>query len=153
MSGHGKKATVIAVLTAAFVLAACVGSGDDAAPGTNTPIEADAPATEVSTTEAADELERAQAVDEFLAAVESNQNCTSPECLTAQAMHDRYQDLYELATAIPGDDILPFIAEMSSAWDTWNDCLSAAESRFERSECAEESGMEQAITDLYDALR
>lgn len=150
MSGRGKKTTSIAVLVAALTLAACAGGSDEAAPGTEAP---KAPTTTPTTTEAVNELERNQKVNEFLDAVESNANCTSPECLTAQAMYSRYQDLYELAGEIPGDDILPYFVVISSAWDAWNDCLSVAETRFERFDCAEESNMEQAITDLYNALR
>ena len=92
-------------------------------------------------------------MNEFLEAVELDANCTSSDCLTAQATYSRSQNLHELAGEIPGDDILPFLTVMSSAWDTWNDCLSTVETRFERFDCAEESDMEQAITDLYDALR
>lgn len=156
--GRGRKTTAVAVLVAAFALVACTGGSDEAAPGTDAPIESDAPAPEAPTTtpttaEDVDELERKQKVNEFLDAVEFNANCTSFECLTAQATYSRYQNLYELAGEIPGDDILPYSIAMSSAWDAWNDCLSTAESRFERFDCAEESDMEQAITDLYDTLR
>jgi hypothetical protein len=148
MSGRGKKTTAIAALVAALALGACAGSSDEAAPGTDAP---NAPTT--TTTEAVDELEREQKVNEFLDAAEFNSNCTSSECLTAQAIYSRYQNLYELAGEIPGDDILPYLTVMSSAWDALNVCLSTAETRFERFDCAEESDMEQAITDLYNALR
>ncbi len=149
MSRRGKTTTAVAVLVAAFALAACTGGNDEAAPSVDAPIETDAP----TTTEAVNELERDQKVNEFLEAVEFNSNCTSPECLTAQAMYSRSQNLYELAGEIPGDDILPYFMVMSSAWDAWNDCLSTAESRFERFDCAEGSDMEQAVADLYNALR
>ena len=150
MSGRGKKTTSIAALVAALILAACAGGSDEAAPGTDAP---KAPTTLPTTNEAVNEPERDQKVDEFLEAVEFNLNCTSSECLTAQATYSRYQNLYELAGEIPGDDILPYLVVMSSAWDVWNDCLSTAETRFERFDCAEESDMEQAISDLYNALR
>jgi hypothetical protein len=159
MSGRAKKTTALAAFLAAFALVACTGGSDEAGSSTDASIETDAsapagsPATTPTTSEAISELERDQKVNEFLEAVELNANCTSSDCLTAQATYSRYQNLYELAGEIPGDDILPFLTVMSSAWDTWNDCLSTAETRFERFDCAEESDMEQAITDLYDALR
>ena len=154
MNGRGKNPTAIVALVAAFGLAACTGGSDEAAPGTDVPIETDAPVgTEAPTTEAVNELERQQQVNEFLGAVELNADCTSFECKTAQATYSRYQNLYELAGRIPGDDILPYFVVISSAWDEWNDCLATAETRFERFDCAEESDMEQAITDLYNALR
>ena len=156
MNGRGKKATTLAVLVAAFALAACTGGSDEAVSGTDAPIETDAPvATEAptTTTEAVNELERSQKVNEFLDAVEVNADCTSVECITAQATYSRYQNLYELAGEIPGDDILPYFNAMSSAWDDWNECLSTAETRFERFDCVEESDMEQAVTDLYNALQ
>jgi hypothetical protein len=149
MSRRGKRTTAVAVLVAACALAACTGGSDEAEPGADAPIETDAPAA----TEAVTELERTQQVNEFLEAVEFNANCTSSECSTAQAMYSRYQNLYELAGEIPGDDILPYLTVISSAWDAWNDCLSTAETRFERFDCAEESDMRQAINDLYNALR
>ena len=152
-----KKTTAVAVLVAAIALVSCTGGSDEAVPGTDAPIESDAPAAADSPTttapEVVDELQRSQQVNEFLDAVESNANCTSSECSTAQATFTRYQNLYELAGEIPGDDISPYLIMISSAWDTWNDCLSNAETRFERFDCAEQSDMEQAITDLYDALR
>ena len=153
------KATAAAVLIAGVALVACTGGSDDAAPGTDASIEtgapgaAEAPTATATTAAVVDQPERDQQVNEFLDAVESDANCISVECLTAQATYGRYRNLYELAGEIPGDDILPYVTAMSSAWDAWNDCLSAAESRFERFDCAEESDMEQAITDLYDALR
>jgi hypothetical protein len=159
MSGSGRKTTATAVLVAVFAIASCTAGSDEAAPGTDAPTEADAPAsaeaptTTPATTEAVNELERDQKVTEFLDAVELNSNCTSSECFTAQAMYSRYEDLYELAGDIPGDDIVSYFVVISSAWDAWNDCLSTAETRFERFDCAEESDMEQAITDLYNALR
>ena len=156
MAGRGKKTTAVAALVAAFGLAACTGGSDEAAPGTNAPTTTDAPvATEAptTTTEAINEVERNQNVNEFLGAVELNADCTSFECKTAQATYSRYQNLYELAGRIPGNDILPYFVVISSAWDDWNDCLATAETRFERFDCAEESDMEQAITDLYDALQ
>jgi len=151
-----KKTTAVAMLMAAFALAACTGGSNEAAPGTDAPIETDAPATAeapTTTPELVDELERSQPVNEFLDAVEVNAKCTSSECLTAQATFIRYQHLHELVGEIPGDDILPYSIVISSAWDTWNDCLSTAESRFERFDCAEGSDMDQAVTDLYNALR
>ncbi len=150
---RGGKKTVIAALVAAFAFSACTGGGDGAAPDTGGPIETDAPAAQAPTTQAVSELERNQIVNQFLDAVESHANCTSSECTTAQATYSRHQNLYELAGEIPGDDILPYFSVMSSAWDAWDDCLSTAESRFDRFDCAEESGMEQAIADLYNALR
>ncbi len=125
--------------------------GADASIETGAPATAEAPTT--TTPEVVDDLERSQQVNEFLEAVESNANCTSSECSTAQATYTRYQNLYASAGEIPGDDISPYLIMISSAWDTWNDCLSNAETRFERFDCAEQSDMEQAITDLYDALR
>ena len=156
MDGRRRKATATVALVAAFGLAACSGGSDEAAQGTSAPIETDAPvATEApaTTTEAVNELERNQKVNTFLGAVELNADCTSFECKTAQATYSRYQNLYELAGEIPGDDILPYFVVISAAWDDWNDCLATAETRFERFDCAEESDMEQAINDLYDVLK
>lgn len=157
MSGSGRKTTAIVVLVAVFALASCTAGSDEAA--TDAPIEVDAPAsteaptTTPTTTEPVDELERNEQVNRFLDAVEFNANCTSFECSTAQAAYSRYQNLYELAGEIPGDDILPYFMVISGAWKVWNDCLSTAETRFDRFDCAEQSDMERAITDLYDALR
>jgi hypothetical protein len=152
-----KKTTALAVLMAAFALVACTGGSDEAAPGTDAPLGTDVPAAAeaptTTTPEVVDELERTQQVTAFLEAVEANANCTSFECSTAQATFTRYQNLYELAGEIPGDDISPYLIVISAAWDTWNDCLSTAETRFERFDCAEQSDMEQAINDLYNALR
>ena len=155
MAGRRKKTAAVAALVAMLGLGACTGGSDEAAPGTDAPITTDAPvATDAPTTTAAvNELERNQKVNEFLGAVELNSDCTSFECKTAQATYSRYQNLYELAGEIPGDDIVPYFDAISSAWDDWNDCLATAETRFERFDCAEESDMEQAITDLYNALR
>jgi hypothetical protein len=153
MSKRGKRTAALAAFAAVLSLAACTGGSDEAAPETVTSIEADTPTAEVMTTEAVDELERDQKVSEFLDAVESNANCTSAECSTAQAMHDRYQNLYELAGEIGGDDVVVYVTAMSSAWDAWNDCLLTAETRFDRFDCADDSNMEQAVSDLYNALR
>ena len=152
-----KKTTVVAVLMAAFALVACSDGDDEATPGMDTQIDTDASAAAGASTttlpEVVDELPRSPQVNDFLEAVEFDANCTGPECSTAQADYRRYQELHDLAGEIPGDDISPYLIAISSAWDTWNDCLTAAESRFERFDCAEQSDMEQAIADLYNALR
>ena len=157
MIGYLTKTVSIAAFSAVFALSACSGASDEAASNTTATIEANAPiaseAPSATTAEAVNELERNQKVNEFLDAAEFNANCTSSECITAQATYDRYLHLYELASEIPGNDVLPYFTVMSSAWDALNGCLSTAESRFERFDCAEESDMEQAITDLDNALR
>jgi hypothetical protein len=156
-----KTTGAFAAFAVVLVLSGCAGGsgGPDAAATTEAEAEVglatEAPTTTtvIDATETVDELERNQTVAQFLGAAEANANCTSMECKTAQATYDRYQNLYELAGEIPGSDIVSYLTVMSSAWDDWSDCLSTAESRFEKFDCAEESGMDQAITALYDILR
>ena len=165
MVGQLTKTASIIAFSALFALVACSGASDEASSTTgatietNAPIASEAPSTATAatttttTTEAVNGLERDPKVNAFLDAAESNANCTDFECITAQATYNRYLNLYELAGEIPDNAVLPYFTAMSSAWDTWNDCLSTAESRFDRFECAEDSDMEQATTDLYNALR
>ncbi len=155
-AGRMKTTGALAAFAGVLVLSSCAGGsgGSDAAAtteaGATVSVVASVPTT---TNDAVDELERNRTVNEFLDAAEFNASCTSSECTTAQATYSRYQNLYELAGQIPGDDILPYFTALSSAWDGFTGCLSTAESRFERFDCIEESDMEQAITDLYNALR
>ena len=150
-------ARVTAVLLAGvLVFSSCSDDSDAGAPSntaTATTIVAEVTTPQPTTTRVTDESERRQAVSDFLDAVESNENCTSFECKTAEAAYRRYENLYELVGEIPGDDVSQFATAISSAWDAWNACLASAETRFDRFDCAAESGMEQAITDLSDALR
>jgi hypothetical protein len=154
-----KTAGAHAVFAGILVLSSCAGASEPPDATATSEAEAEASAateattTEPETTEAGNDVERSQAVNEFLAAVELNANCTSSECSTAQAMYDRYENLYELAGEIPGDDIVGYVSVMSSAWDTWNDCLLSADTRFERFDCADASNMKQAVSDLSDALQ
>ena len=148
-----RKIGTLAVLAGVLALSGCAGgSGDSDAAAT--PEAEVSIVTEVPTakTDVVNELERDQAVNEFRDAAKSNANCTSFECKTAEAAYSRYQNLYELAGEIPGSDITPYFTVISSAWEEWNDCLATAESRFDRFDCAEETDMEQAVSDLYNAL-
>lgn len=155
IAGRMKTTGTRAAFAGVLVLSGCAGGsgGSDGAATADAEPEVSV-VTEVpaATTEAVDEAERDRTVREFLAAAESNAACTAAECITAQATYSRYQNLYELAGEIPGDEIAPYVVVMSSAWDAFNVCLSTAESRFERVDCVEENDMEQAILDLYNTL-
>ena len=160
-----KTTRALAAFAGLLVVSGCSGGsgGSDVAAPTETEVEVSivtevsttttVPEATTTTTRAVNESERRESVIEFLDAAASNENCTSFECKTAEAAYSRYQNLYELVAAIPGDDIAPHLSAISSAWEAWNVCLSTAETRFERFDCAEESDMEQAITDLYAAFR
>lgn len=148
-----RKTGTLAVLAWVLALSGCAGGSDG--PDTSATPEAEVSVvTEVPTakTDVVNELERDQAVNEFRDAAQSNANCNSFECKTAEAAYSRYEDLYELAGEIPGSDITPYFTVISSAWDEWNDCLATAETRFDKFDCAKETDMEQAISDLYNAL-
>ena len=155
IAGRMKTTGARAAFAGVLVLSGCVGGsgGSDGAATADADAELSV-VTEVptTTTEVANEPERDQTVKEFLAAAELNADCTAAECVTAQATYSRHQNLYELAGEIQGDDVAPYVVEMSSAWDAFNICLSTAESRFERFDCVEESDMESAILDLYNTL-
>jgi hypothetical protein len=97
------------------------------------------------------ELERNQAVNEYIDAAAFHAECLSDLCFDSQATYDRYEALMLKAYEIPGDDVAPYQADIDVAWRAWKNCLGGAGSR---DECATEEGaLAVAVDALYNALR
>ena len=108
--------------------------------------------TEPATTTTIDALDRNQAVNEFIDAARAHFECGSGiECLAAQETYDRLSELRDLAVDIPGNDVRDRQLAINAALVEWEGCLGTAADRFECG--SEEDALNEAVRNLYDALR